>query len=76
MKHVAGIEEAFKVYNDILGKQKYLAGENITLTDLSHLPAGKILHDLGHKDIFEKYPNVKRWWDELEARDSWKNLIK
>ena len=74
-RHVAALDEVFSVYDVILSKQPYLAGEEITLADLSHLPHGNSLHTFGHGDLFEKYPNVKRWWTSLSERESWKKVL-
>ncbi|KAJ7097165.1 thioredoxin-like protein [Mycena belliarum] len=37
---IAGLSAKLEVYEIILGKQKYLAGDEITLADLFHLPYG------------------------------------
>ncbi|EGO03794.1 hypothetical protein SERLA73DRAFT_175443 [Serpula lacrymans var. lacrymans S7.3] len=58
------------VYEEILGKQKYLAGDEITLADLFHLPAGTRLVKIG-LDVIEKRPNVSRWWKDISSRPSW-----
>ena len=47
------------VYEQILSKQKYLAGDEVTLADLSHLPYAELLGQVGAK-IFEERPNVSR----------------
>ncbi|KAJ3530050.1 hypothetical protein NMY22_g8734 [Coprinellus aureogranulatus] len=59
------------VYDRILAKQKYLAGNEITLADLFHIPYGVMLKTAG-TDVMESKPNVKRWFDELTSRPSWK----
>ncbi|KAI0271233.1 glutathione S-transferase [Russula aff. rugulosa BPL654] len=58
-------------YEAILGKQKYLGGDNLTVADLFHLPYGSIVFDqLGYGN-FDKRPNVKRWWKDISSRPSW-----
>jgi glutathione S-transferase len=49
-------------YEKILSKQKYLAGDEITLADLFHLPYGSMLAPQGFKFLedSEKFPNVAR----------------
>ncbi|KAG2364575.1 glutathione S-transferase [Suillus spraguei] len=49
------------VYDVILGKQKYLAGNDITLADLFHLPYGAIALDIG----------LDEWWKDISSRASW-----
>ncbi|KAH7919186.1 hypothetical protein BV22DRAFT_1023436, partial [Leucogyrophana mollusca] len=48
-------------YEVILGKQKCLAGDNLTPADLFHLPAGSTLvGPTGYAHLFEGRPNVAR----------------
>ncbi|CAE6472095.1 unnamed protein product [Rhizoctonia solani] len=58
-------------YERILSKQKYLAGDSFTLADLFHIPYGKHLSDID-SNIFGSKPSVKRWWDDISSRASWK----
>ncbi|OAR01730.1 hypothetical protein LLEC1_03271 [Akanthomyces lecanii] len=67
----AQLDKALAVYDTILGGQKYLSGDEISLADLFHLPYGHMVRNIGYKKAFEKYPNVERWFAGLEARDSW-----
>ncbi|KAG4433347.1 hypothetical protein IFR05_011175 [Cadophora sp. M221] len=73
-KHVANLDAAFAVYDGILAKQAYLAGDELTLADLFHLPYGKMVKGQGFADIFAKYPKVNKWFDALEARESWQKV--
>ncbi|KIJ60351.1 hypothetical protein HYDPIDRAFT_177446 [Hydnomerulius pinastri MD-312] len=57
-------------YEVILGKQKYLAGNQVTLADLFHLPYGSVILDIGI-DEFSSRPNVKRWWGDITSREAW-----
>ncbi|CAK5268054.1 unnamed protein product [Mycena citricolor] len=58
------------VYDLILGKTRFLAGDEFTLADLFHLPFGGLLSLNGGSDIMssEARPNVARWWNEIHAR--------
>ena len=71
---LAKLDESLKVYNGILAKQKYLAGDEFTLADLYHLPFGKMTIEAGFKETFEKYANVWAWWERISGRESWKNV--
>ncbi|KAF5343839.1 hypothetical protein D9756_011336 [Leucocoprinus leucothites] len=51
-------------------QQKYLAGDELTLADLFHLPYGALLPVAGVYLIQER-PNVARWFNELSSRPSW-----
>ncbi|KAF9534044.1 glutathione S-transferase [Crepidotus variabilis] len=69
------LDAKLSVYDKILEKQKYLAGEELTLADLYHLPYGVQLAPIGIKNLVEK-PNVSRWFKELEERKSWLDVKK
>ncbi|KAF8595200.1 glutathione S-transferase [Ceratobasidium sp. AG-I] len=58
-------------YERILSKQKYLAGDTFTLADLFHLPYGAMVNDL-EPDILSSKPSVKKWWEDITSRESWK----
>lgn len=60
------------VYEKILLKQKYLAGDELTIVDLFHLPTGTLLPFLGLDTLDNAArPNVARWWKELQERQAW-----
>lgn len=59
------------VYEVILSKTKYLAGEEVSLADLFHIPYGSTLGVM-HIDLgSETRPNVARWWKDITSRPSW-----
>ncbi|KAM6497623.1 Glutathione S-transferase, C-terminal-like protein [Amanita muscaria] len=71
--HRTALAAKLDVYEKILSKQKYLAGDEVTLADLFHLPYGaKLFHaDVGAGDLIDSRPNVKRWWNDITSRESW-----
>jgi glutathione S-transferase len=44
--------------------------EEISLADLFHLSPGKLIKELGFPGIFNKYPHVSEWLNELSARQA------
>ncbi|KAJ7851514.1 thioredoxin-like protein [Mycena olivaceomarginata] len=54
------LDKKLEGYEAILSKQRYVAGDSLTLADLFHIP-----------DIMTRKPNVARWYNELVARPSW-----
>lgn len=64
------LEGKLDAYEVILGKQKYLAGDELTLADLFHLPYGALLTDDG-SNVITSRPNVARWWKDITSRPSW-----
>ncbi|KAF8159944.1 glutathione S-transferase [Crassisporium funariophilum] len=71
--HIARLRTILEVYDKILGKQRYLAGDDITLADLYHLPYGCALTDIG-SSIMEEMPNVGRWFKDISSRPSWQKV--
>ncbi|KAJ7675219.1 glutathione S-transferase [Mycena rosella] len=68
---VAGLSAKLDAYEVILGKQKYLAGNEVTLADLFHIPYGSMLAMAGSDLLTTKGPNVTRWWNDISTRPSW-----
>ncbi|KAJ3745682.1 glutathione S-transferase [Lentinula detonsa] len=58
-------------YEFILSRQKYLAGNDISLVDLYHLPYGEMLCSVEIDVLLTKSPNVSRWWADISSRPSW-----
>ncbi|KAJ6535298.1 glutathione S-transferase [Mycena vulgaris] len=71
---VSEISEKLDVYEVILGKQKFLAGNEFTLADLFHLYFAPMVVDAGIDIMAGKGPNVTRWWNELISRPTWIKL--
>ena len=59
------------MYDKTLATQAYLAGDELTLADLFHLPKGSALKAFGYRSVFEKYPNVNNWFSGLQEREAW-----
>ncbi|KAJ6467067.1 glutathione S-transferase [Mycena vitilis] len=64
------------VYEVILGKHKYLAGDEFTLVDLFHLYIAPVFAGIGMDVMTSKGPdsNVTRWWNDIISRPSWVKL--
>jgi glutathione S-transferase len=74
-KNLALLDTNLAVYEKILSKQKYLAGDEITLADLYHLPYGVEAWEVGLRDVVNKYPHVTRWFESIESRSSWERVL-
>ncbi|KAG2142275.1 glutathione S-transferase [Suillus bovinus] len=70
---LAMLQGKMDAYEVILGKQKYLAGDSITLADLSHLALGALFYGLGgaFAEVFDSRPNLLRWWKDISNRPAW-----
>ncbi|KAG8888753.1 hypothetical protein FRB98_006881 [Tulasnella sp. 332] len=75
-KHVDGLRMKLDGFERILSKQKYLSGDEISLADLFALPYGTKV-EICYPDFFHdsSRPNVRRWWDAISNRQSWKRVL-
>lgn len=70
-KHTTSLENTLTVYDSILAKQPYLAGDELTVADLYHLPYAIMNKQIGLAEVYDKFPHVTKWLDALAARESW-----
>ncbi|KAF8701401.1 hypothetical protein AX14_000468 [Amanita brunnescens Koide BX004] len=73
-KHVTALGAKLDVYEQILSKQEYLVGNELTLADLFHIPYGIKLYVTGHADLIDSRPHVKSWFEKLTKRESWQAI--
>ncbi|KAJ3702022.1 hypothetical protein LUZ61_005727 [Rhynchospora tenuis] len=66
------LKKVLEVYEAQLSKTKYLAGNFISLADLSHFPATYYFMATPYANLFDNYPHVKAWWENLMTRPSLK----
>jgi glutathione S-transferase len=71
------LQQVLNVYDEILSKNEYLAGDEFTLADLSHLPDSQYIvdSDRGRK-LFTSRKNVARWFDTISRRKAWAQVVK
>ncbi|KAF3324917.1 DNA-directed RNA polymerase II subunit RPB1-like protein [Carex littledalei] len=70
------LAKVLDVYNHRLGESQYLAGDEFTLADLTHLPNSQYIatsYEWGH--LFDERENLKRWWEEVSIRPSWSQAV-
>ncbi|BBN00144.1 glutathione S-transferase [Marchantia polymorpha subsp. ruderalis] len=70
------LEKVLDVYEGVLSKSKYLAGDFFSLADLSHIPfTHYLINDGGKGEIYDKRPHVKAWWTSISTRPTWKKHL-
>jgi glutathione S-transferase len=62
------------VFNKILGKQKYMGGDEFSLVDIFYLPLMQKLYVVGLGGLIDEQENVKAWWERVSTRESWKRV--
>ena len=67
-ENVAKLRKVLEVYEARLSASRYLAGESLTLADLSQFPMMRFFMDTEYAALVEELPHVKAWWEELKAR--------
>ncbi|KAJ7641093.1 glutathione S-transferase [Roridomyces roridus] len=72
--YIAELSSNLKIYDEILGKQKYVAGDELTLADLFHLSYAPSLAPFGIDVMTTAGLNVTRWWNDLLSRSAWVEL--
>lgn len=68
------LSDILDMYDRRLGQSEYLAGDEFTLADLSHIPNTHYLVTRCErgKKLFTERKNVARWVKDITGRDSWK----
>ncbi|XP_038217081.1 glutathione S-transferase 1-1-like [Zerene cesonia] len=62
---LAKVEDALKLLDNFLEGQKYVAGPNLTVADLSLIAS---VSSFEASDVdFKKYANVKRWYETIKT---------
>ncbi|KAL6212739.1 hypothetical protein ACLB2K_017957 [Fragaria x ananassa] len=70
------LKKVLDVYEERLSESRFLAGDEFTLADLSHLPNTHYLVDATDRgELFTERDNVGRWWSEISSRESWKKVV-
>lgn len=70
------LNKVLDVYERRLSESRFLAGDEFSLADLSHLPnAHYLIGSTDRAQLFTSKKNVGRWWDEISGRDSWKRVL-
>ncbi|GBG89812.1 hypothetical protein CBR_g49663 [Chara braunii] len=58
------------VYEKVLVKQEYLAGNCFTVADLSHIPHTQAMFAIGFEDVYNSRPHLREWWARVSQREA------
>jgi GST-like protein len=67
-RFVGEVERLYGVMDAQLSANRYLAGPDYTIADIITWPWTMLLGRLIDESLWEKFPNVKRWVEELRGR--------
>jgi glutathione S-transferase len=70
------LEKVLEVYDARLGNHKFIAGDDFSIADISHIPYTHHLIKAGFKDTFKKYPNVYSWLKRIMKREAVQRVLK
>ena len=62
---VKNFKNNFNVLNDFIGNNKYVAGNELTIADISYLATISSLAINDYKDL-DEFPNVKNWFFRVQ----------
>ncbi|KAJ7776552.1 glutathione S-transferase [Mycena maculata] len=68
---VAELSATLNVYEDILGRHKFVAGDELTLADLFHVAVAPMF---AASPEIAMGPNTARWWNDVISRPTWIKL--
>nr|VDD19580.1 unnamed protein product [Brassica oleracea] len=63
------------IYENRLASNRFLAGDEFTMADLTHMPAMGYLMRTDVNQMVKARENMNRWWEEITARPAWKKLM-
>ncbi|KAL6627876.1 hypothetical protein ACP70R_031602 [Stipagrostis hirtigluma subsp. patula] len=68
------LKKSLEVYEARLSRFKYLAGDFVSLADISHFPMAHYLLVGPHASVIDAYPHVKAWIADIMSRPSVKKV--
>ena len=73
-ENVEKLKKVLEVYEARLSKSKYLAGDFLSLADLSHFTIMHCFMATEYAALVEALPHVSAWWEGLAARPAAKKV--
>ena len=73
-ENVEKLKKVLEVYEARLSQSKYLAGDFLSLADLSHFTIMHYFMATEYAALVEAHQHVKAWWEELATRPAAKKV--
>jgi len=67
-ENLGKLRKVLEVYEARLAQSKYLAGDFLSVADLSHFTIMHYFMATEYAAVVEALPHVRAWWEELAAR--------
>jgi glutathione S-transferase len=74
-RSVEDLERVLDVYEKRLATVPFIAGEEFSIADISHIPYTNYIIKCGYKDLYKKRPNVYKWLKRIIKRESVQFLL-
>ena len=69
------VERHYRIVDERLGKQRYMLGSDYTIVDMALWGWARLIpRALGSEDAWNRFPNVKRLHDEINARPAYEGV--
>jgi glutathione S-transferase len=72
---VGKLRKVLDVYEVQLTKHRYLAGDFVSLADLSHFPEMHYFMEMPYATVLDSYPRVRAWLEDLFSRPAVRKVI-
>lgn len=72
---VEELKRVLDVYEKRLSSVPYIAGDEFSIADISHIPYTNLLLKCGYKSLYKDRPNVYRWIKRIIKRESVQYII-
>ncbi|AGC42793.1 glutathione S-transferase [Myxococcus stipitatus DSM 14675] len=69
-----GMEKVFALIDPTLARQPFLAGDAVSLADVTWMPFMAYLFPAGEEDTVARYKNVAAWWERTSSRPAWRKV--
>jgi glutathione S-transferase len=67
-ENLGKLNKVLEVYEARLSQSRYLAGDFLSVADLSHFTMMHYFMGTEYAAVVEAFPHVRAWWEELAAR--------
>jgi glutathione S-transferase len=71
-ENIKSLSANLDVYDTILGRQQYMAGDEFSMVDIFFVPYTNRTFKMGLGNMVTDRPHLKMWWETVSSRPSLK----